>query len=401
MLGKQAENQVYMTQVVLVFHSARNDNLGVGALTESEVEILRRISTRMGANVRITIVDGQGARPVYVHGPDVDVQDIRVLRHPMQYFRLVRDADLVIDIGAGDSFTDIYGRKRLIRLFLMKYLAHLARRPLVLAPQTVGPFRSRISQFLAGQSIRRCAVIATRDAMSTECTLGLGVKEKIIEASDVALRLPYTPTPKGDPGAPVKVGINVSGLLMNGGYTGKNMFGLQIDYRELIYDLASRIHNHPDGCELHFVPHVISWENVGGSVEDDLRACRDLAKAYPGAKVGPAFTAPSEAKSYISGLDFFIGARMHSCIAAFSSGVPVVPMAYSRKFAGLFGSLGYHYTVDCTSEPSDVILDRVMRAYENRAVVAEEMNAAFERGLEKLSHYETALEDLIRSIEPR
>jgi len=140
---------------------------------------------------------------------------------------------------------------------------------------------------------------------------------------------------------------------------------------------------------------------VGGSVEDDLKACEELAEAYPGAKVAPAFTAPSEAKSYISGLDFFMGARMHSCIAAFSSGVPVVPMAYSRKFAGLFGSLGYNYTVDCTSEPSDVIIDRIMQAYENRAVVAEEMNAAFARGLEKLGHYETALENLIREINPR
>lgn len=390
-----------MTHIALIFHGARNDNFGVGALTESQIEILRRIARKTDRDVRITIVDGPGKRPVYVHGPDVMVQDIRVLRHPMQFFRLIGNADLVIDIGAGDSFADIYGRKRLFRLFLMKYLTHLARRPLVLAPQTVGPFRSRTSQFLARQSIRRCAVIATRDAMSTECTRNLGVREEIIEASDVALRLPYTPAPERDPDAPVKVGINVSGLLMSGGYTGQNMFGLQIDYRQLIHDLATNFFNHPDGCEVHFVPHVISWESVGESVEDDLRVCQELAEAYPGAKVAPAFTAPSEAKSYIAGLDFFMGARMHSCIAAFSSGVPVVPMAYSRKFAGLFGSLGYNYTVDCTSEASDVILDRIMETYENRSAVAEEMNAAFMRGLEKLSHYEMALEELICGIEAR
>lgn len=390
-----------MTHVVLIFHSARNDNLGVGALTESEIEILRMIARKLDRELRITLVDGRGPRPVYVHGPDVEVQDIRVLRHPMQFLRVVRNADLVIDIGAGDSFTDIYGRRRLIRLFLMKYLTHLARRPLVLAPQTVGPFQSWISRFLAGQSIRRCAVIATRDEMSTECARELGVREEIIEASDVALRLPYTPVVERVPDAPIKVGINVSGLLMIGGYTGQNMFGLQIDYRQLIHDLVARFHDHPDGCELHFVPHVISWERTGGHVEDDLQACQELAEAYPGAKVAPAFAAPSEAKSYISGLDFFTGARMHSCIAAFSSGVPVVPMAYSRKFAGLFGSLGYDYTVDCTLEASDVILERIMQTYENRVAVAEEMNAAFARGLEKLSRYETALEELICNVEPR
>ncbi|MCK8465067.1 polysaccharide pyruvyl transferase family protein [Aliiroseovarius sp. S1339] len=386
-----------MIHVVLIFHGARNDNLGVGALTASEVEILRTISQQNDLDIAITIVDGRGARPVYITGSDVTVEDIRVLRHPMQFYKLVRKADCVIDIGAGDSFTDIYGRKRLIRLFLMKYLTHIARRPLVLAPQTVGPFTSWLSKLLAGQSIRRCAVISTRDAMSTECARDLGVNGTIIEASDVALRLPYTPAPKRDKTGPVKVGINVSGLLMSGGYSGKNMFGLGVDYRSLIHELIQQFLDHPDDIELHFVPHVISWET--GSVEDDLHACRVLAEEYPSSKMAPTFTTPSEAKSYIAGLDFFMGARMHSCIAAFSSGVPVVPMAYSRKFEGLFGSLGYHYTVDCKQDSHDTILQRTLAAYDSRDEVAKIMNEAFERGLKTLDQYQQALEQLLLSLD--
>ena len=33
------------------------------------------------------------------------------------------------------------------------------------------------------------------------------------------------------------VGLNVSGLLFNGGYTHNNMFGLQTDYKALVYEL--------------------------------------------------------------------------------------------------------------------------------------------------------------------
>jgi hypothetical protein len=33
------------------------------------------------------------------------------------------------------------------------------------------------------------------------------------------------------------VGFNISGLLLNRGYTQKNMFGLKNDYRELIYSV--------------------------------------------------------------------------------------------------------------------------------------------------------------------
>jgi hypothetical protein len=46
----------------------------------------------------------------------------------------------VLDIGAGDSFTDIYGPKRFAYLWLTKAMAIARRRPLVLSPQTIGPF---------------------------------------------------------------------------------------------------------------------------------------------------------------------------------------------------------------------------------------------------------------------
>ena len=66
-----------------------------------------------------------------------------------------------------------------------------------------------------------------------------------------------------------------------------------------------------------------------------------------------------------------MGARMHACIAAFSSGVPVVPMAYSRKFEGLFGSLGYDRTVDCTADSAERSW-RILAAYEARVALAAE-----------------------------
>ena len=126
-------------------------------------------------------------------------------------------------------------------------------------------------------------------------------------------------------------------------------------------------------------------------MEDDYTASLKLAEEFSHLLVAPKFETPSEAKSYISGLDFFLGARMHSCIAAFSSGVPVVPMAYSRKFSGLFGSLGYNYTVDCTTDDENEILRRIFDAYEQRDSVAKEVQVALALGQKKLGEYEKAL----------
>jgi len=52
--------------------------------------------------------------------------------------------------------------------------------------------------------------------------------------------------------------------------------------------------------------------------------------------IAPFFYSPVEAKSYISGLDLLVELRMHFCIAAYSSGVPVFPLAYSQTFKGHF-----------------------------------------------------------------
>ena len=385
-----------MLNIVLLYHSTKNDNLGVGALSVSEIEIIRKIAHTHDIPLHITVIDGCNPRPPYVSGSDITVREMRPLRQPLSVFRAFRESDLVVDIGGGDSFSDIYGWQRFGRMLLQKYMVHLAGRPLVLAPQTIGPFKSRFMQAIAALSIRWSAVISTRDAMSTQALRQMGIRKPVIEASDVALRLPFTPALQQRSDRPVRIGLNVSGLLMQGGYTRDNMFGLRIDYRKLMGDIIASFLSHPDDCEVHLVPHVISWKR--GAVEDDYQASLDLASEFPQVKVAPAFATPSEAKSYISEFDFFMGARMHACIAAFSSGVPVVPIAYSRKFAGLFGSLGYDYTVDCTTETEAQILERIMESYERRTELREETINAFELGLKKLGAYEDALSKLMVQI---
>jgi len=302
--------------------------------------------------------------------------------------------DIMIDIGGGDSFADIYGGRRLRRMFVLKYLTHLAGTPLVMAPQTIGPFTKTSSRVLAKLSMRLCKIVAARDALSLQAARDMGVTREILLASDVALRLPFEPAIERTSG-PVKVGLNVSGLLMGGGYTGQNEFGLQMDYPSLIRDLIA--HFQSLKCEVHLIPHVIIAD--GRMVaEDDYRASEALAAAFPGTILAPAFASPSEAKSYIAGMDFFAGARMHACIAAFSTGVPVIPMAYSRKFAGLFGALGYDHTVDCTTEDTETVKAKVIAGFTARSTLRQDASTAHAEGKMRLATYESALKTLCQSL---
>ncbi len=381
-----------MLKIALIGHDTRNSNLGVGALTVSDIAIIRSAAQRCGIDIQITVLVGHGHAACCVSGDDVTEHFVRPLRKPWQFFKVIRGHDIVIDISGGDSFSDIYGDRRMFQTLLQKYLVHFAGRPLVMAPQTVGPFVKPLWRRLSAGSIKRCAIVCTRDAKSTAFLREIGYHGDAIEASDVALRLPFD-TPETAANTRPKIGINVSGLLMGGGYTGKNEFGLKSDYPGLIRDLITEFQSHADGCEVHLLGHVIPAER--GGVEDDYQACLNLQKDFPEVTVAPAFETPSEAKSYIAGLDFFMGARMHACIAAFSSGVPVVPMAYSRKFEGLFGTLGYDQTVDCTSDSSEHIKTRIFAAYDDRAAVKAGTAQALDQGRAKLQRYEDALEKII------
>lgn len=363
----------------------------MGALTESNITIIREVADKAKGRVRFLVLgSGEGVTPelqdeLRAAGHDLEAHRVRVFRNSFR--DLIRRCDLVVDIGEGDSFSDIYGFKRFFFLWLSKNIVCFLGKRLVLAPQTIGPFDSFQSRLMAKQVMARCAYVFSRDNLSTACLKRLKMERNSDEAIDVAFRLPFNHPGRIQDGK-VRVGINVSGLLFNGGYTGGNQFGLTIDYAVTVRKIVAYFAANPD-VEVHLIGHVIEPHMP---VEDDIRVAKLLAQDSPDVVIAPAFTRPSKAKSYISGMDFFIGARMHACIAAFSAGVPVVPMAYSRKFNGLFGTLGYRRIADCKVDSEETVIETITKAFKEREDVKEEIRVALGAVNTRLARYEVALE---------
>lgn len=381
---------VRLVTVGLMWHSLGSGNLGVGALTESNIAIVRGVAEQLGLRVRFVVLGTSDASvpelaaELAAAGHELQVRRIRVFRS--EFRDAVRACDLVLDIGEGDSFADIYGIKRFLFYWLSKNIVCSLGKPLILSPQTIGPFDGGLARMLARQIMRRCTRVFARDNLSSAYLKELDMTGNVDEAIDVAFRLPFARPQRADDGK-VKVGVNVSGLLFNGGYTGNNQFGLSIDYAATMRELIRQLTAQP-GVEVHLVSHVIEPHMP---VEDDMAAAQRLATEFPGVIVAPAFTRPSEAKSYIAGMDFFTGARMHACIAAFSSGVPVVPMAYSRKFNGLFGTLGYSHVADCKTDSASAVLNRILSGLQNRAGIGRDVHAGLALVSGRLARYESGL----------
>lgn len=293
------------------------------------------------------------------------------LKKNYRLYKLFRDADCIMDIGQGDSFADIYGAKRFARIDKVHKLARLFRKPYFLLPQTIGPFQNPAVRKKAVKSVSKAAFVMTRDRQSldyvNELTNG---KANAKEYIDVAFFLPYNKIEFNKD--EVHVGLNISGLLWNGGYTHDNQFGLKADYQQMIRKIIDYFLS-IDGVKLHLISHVASGIR---NTESDYAVLYDLWKEYHSEQItlAPFFHSPIEAKDYIAGLDFFMGARMHATIAAFSAGVPVVPMAYSRKFNGLFvDTLLYNHIVDLKVDDESTVLTKVEDCFAQRESLKQEI----------------------------
>ena len=104
------------------------------------------------------------------------------------------------------------------------------------------------------------------------------------------------------------------------------------------------------------IPHVV-W-----SGSDDRKPLTELYEAFKDTgRIALIGDRPAEGlKGYIAKCSFFVGARTHSTIAAYSSNVPTLVIGYSVKSKGiatdLFGTYeNYCLPVQELSEPDSLI----------------------------------------------
>ena len=281
---------------------------------------------------------------------------------------IYKQVDYIFDIGQGDSFADIYGKKRFDWIFAQYKLGRKYNKPYCILPQTIGPFKNEEIRKQAIKGIEWAKCVMVRDKQSFDYVKEMLPNKEVHEIIDVAFFMPYVK--KVFDSSFIHVGLNISALLWNGGYTRDNQFGLKSDYQQLIKDII-KYFLCLNNVKLHLIPHVVGGER---HIENDYAVSYDLYEEFnhPNLVLAPLFLDPVIAKGYIAGMDFFMGARMHSTIAAFSSGVPVVPMAYSRKFNGLFNdTLQYHFVTDLKESINEEILLNIKKFYTERYKLKE------------------------------
>lgn len=389
---------------VVVLFGAPPDtgNLGVSALCHASVQgVLDRVpgaALRVfdhGRGLRRGALDIGPASPVVdlcgaantrrLHRPEslAMMYATAVLRAPrLTNARWIADADAVLDISGGDSFTDLYGSHRFWTVALPKLTTLRLGRPLALLPQTYGPFNEPETRRRASTIVRRATMAWARDARSFEILrdllgdsfdptrhcLGVDVAFGLRTqqpSGAVVEGLPLEPS--GRAGRPL-IGFNVSGLIWNDPEKARSRYRFKADYRAAVVGFLTRLLERED-VELLLVPHVLA---PTGHFESDGDACAAARDALPPGLRARAHvlrgvdTAP-QAKWVIARCHWFCGTRMHATIAGLSSGVPTASISYSDKTLGVFETCSVgdavidpreHETADVVERLWDVWKDR-------------------------------------------
>lgn len=352
----------------LVFDST---NLGCLALSYSFLNILQNIAIKNDDVFDIyvyqdfekdNIVELLRYDRLTIHS--VKMPSIKSLTGFFKHVALYKQNDINFDFTAGDSFTDIYGWKCFYSRSAIKIASIMSGKSFVLGSQTYGPFNGFFSRLVACYILQHSTEVIARDELSQKRVNKLtGIDP--IRTVDLAFALDYNKLAikKERP----QIGINISGLL----WSSESKFKLKIKYHQYISALITLLINRKE-YEIVLVPHVLSDDL--SDFENDLVPCYELTQKYPSLTIAPKFKNPIEAKSYIATLECFIGSRMHSTIAAYTTQVPVLPVSYSPKFEGLFETLGYEYLISGKNDNNEMALKKTKEFLSKIPSIREELN---------------------------
>lgn len=298
--------------------------------------------------------------------------------------RALADADVVLDVSGGDSFTDLYGENRFETVAAQKEIALEVDAPLALPPQTFGPFAHEESRRRAAEIVARVRTAWSRDAASHAVLLDLlgdrADERRHRRGVDVAFALgvvePHADDDPGtrtwlaerDDGRPL-AGINVSGLVRRD----PGRFGIEIDYVEALARAVRALVERD--ADVLLVPHQTHRAGIDGPGDHSAATALHMRLGDLGDRVRLADYGsgdPRQAKWWISQCSWFTGPRMHATIAAISTGVPTLATAYSMKVAGVFDTAGIgDSVVDLrTMTNEDELVRAMVSSFEERDDVA-------------------------------
>lgn len=145
--------------------------------------MLAALGTRI-ANATFTVTSGDPSYTQSVHGTTIPGRLNAVPRqHPRALLHAIRACDVFIS-GGGSLLQDATSVRNVVYYTSLMRMARLARKPVMVYAQGVGPLSQSLSQKLARIAMQRASTVTVRDPDSRSLLQRIGVRREIEVTAD-------------------------------------------------------------------------------------------------------------------------------------------------------------------------------------------------------------------------
>lgn len=238
------------------------------------------------------------------------------------------------------------------------------KKSIVVFPNSVGPFRTRLGRFMARIALNNVDFLMLREPYSCSFLRDLKVKTRTLTTSDIAILFKSNERKY------------IQGLLkpVIGVFPGLYAASFSED-KQREYVLAhSKVMDYmveKYDVNIVFLPHEIS-----GLKHDDWFFCKIILQHMTHKDKARIISAKTldEFKAYIGELDMIISSRMHPTVLACSDNVPALVIAYDHKQTGFSNQLGLdNYTIDINQVSFEKLLLKIVLVWDNREKIRRQL----------------------------
>lgn len=318
----------------------------------SDDEIINNITVKSAKTRDLTKVEK------LIAAVDLKINNSETYALQKMYFPIVSDAedcDICLSVG-GDTYC--YGDNHGIQV-LTRELKKRGKKT-VLWGASIGA--EDLSERKL-ESLRDFDAIFTREPITYELLKENGANDNIYLFSDPAFCMERVEVEPIDGFTRENtLGFNISPLVASGDPRKKE---IAEDFLKFIFENTT--------MKVLLVPHVVEENN---NDYDFMKPIFEKFDHTGRIAILPPDLEARQYKGYIAGTRFFIGARTHSTIAAYSSGVPTIALGYSVKARGIakdiFGEEKYVLDIKAMTNCEE-LRDEFLKLLENENEIRREL----------------------------
>jgi colanic acid/amylovoran biosynthesis protein len=220
-------------------------------------------------------------------------------------------------------------------------------KPVVMFPNSVGPFRTWIGRFLSRLSLNSCDYILIRDPISYRIVDEVGINTSKVLTYDTALLFNRS-------GKEILSDLSRPVIGVSPGIYGQSLSMAEVQNYISAHARALDRAVEKHGFSVVFLPHYIS-----GFSYDDFDVSKFIVEKMRNKRRTKIIRTDSvaEFKLLLNRMDMVISSKMHPAILAVLGFVPVLCISYDHKQTGFFQRLNMS---ECTLNIRDVSYERLL-----------------------------------------